>query len=389
MARVTAAATADRVTRPAHYPALDGLRGVAVLMVACGHAGYSGWLPLVVGCASTGVILFFFLSGFLMGSLYVPDASLSAISRGSLRYWLMFLLRRYVRVYPAFFFAPFVGYLLLLPGAPPDVAHAGSSGLSSLAGALKVALLQHNLGIYWTIKVELFFYRLYPFVIVAFILLGRRLWTLVAFLVWLALLNHFRHGVSGISWNVPVFSASGGYVAIFVAGMLAAMTAERVARRFTLSGKQWDFVAAVSLAAFFLSVLILAQFKPTQTESWQKEWLFAPILFALFVAVLHADGWVVRVLASGPARLLGRVSYSLYLTHIIAFTLVLRWLPAPFQGALTGALAVLVLTALYYCAIERPFVRLSRKIIVTGAGAAESGFGASLTHTTPAVGPAG
>ena len=51
-------------------------------MVAYGHAGYFGgkhpWVPLLSGCATIGVILFFFLSGFLMAHHYLPTAALGS-----------------------------------------------------------------------------------------------------------------------------------------------------------------------------------------------------------------------------------------------------------------------------------------------------------------------
>jgi peptidoglycan/LPS O-acetylase OafA/YrhL len=83
-----------------YYPALDGLRGLAALMVVYGDMGYVGWVPLVVGCASIGVVLFFFLSSFLMGHHYMPGASRGMPDKKDLRYWGAFLSRRLMRVYP-------------------------------------------------------------------------------------------------------------------------------------------------------------------------------------------------------------------------------------------------------------------------------------------------
>jgi peptidoglycan/LPS O-acetylase OafA/YrhL len=114
----------------------------------------------------------------------------------------------------------------------------------------------------------------------------------------------------------------------------------------------------------------MAWVRPTQAEVWQAAWLFAPLLFVLFVGLRHASGLVTRLLSSRVATLLGRVSYSLYLTHIIAFTLASRWFTGH-DDALTGGLAAAALAAVYFLAVERPFVRLSRRIVVS-AGEGES-----------------
>jgi peptidoglycan/LPS O-acetylase OafA/YrhL len=348
-----------------YYPSLDGLRGVAVLMVVYGHAGYRGWVPLVVGCATTGVILFFFLSGFLMASHYLPDDSLKTRPREALRYWLSFLARRFVRVYPPFFCAPVVGFLLLMPNLPPDFGHAASGVAEAFDRFIRLVTFQaKDPGIYWTIKVELTFYLLYPFLIAIFVFFRRSVWSLAAIFVGLAFLNHFRNGIGDLSWNVWLLSDEGGFIALFVAGVLTAVARERLPPLPRLKSRHWNALAGASLVVFFAAVGVLASFKPTWHQIWQKEWLFAPLLFVLFIALGRTDGAVSRLLSSRAGVMLGRVSYSIYLTHIIAFALVGRMLPH-FQNVLTGGLMVAAVATINYLAVERPFVRLSKRIRVS------------------------
>jgi peptidoglycan/LPS O-acetylase OafA/YrhL len=98
--------------------------------------------------------------------------------------------------------------------------------------------------------------------------------------------------------------------------------------------------------------------------SWQKEWLFVPVLFVLFTSLLCADGLVSRILASRPGVILGRMSYSLYLVHIIGFMIAKRWLPEELPGAIAAILVLVVLTPVFFVLFERPFVRLSKRIVV-------------------------
>src|ERR1700680_2156545 len=80
-------------------PELDGVRGLAILLVMLSH--FCVYLPLVPGTLSSyfirlnilswsGVDLFFVLSGFLIGGILIDN-------RDSPRYFSTFYLRRFCR----------------------------------------------------------------------------------------------------------------------------------------------------------------------------------------------------------------------------------------------------------------------------------------------------
>ena len=366
-------AAANNAPGATHYRSLDGLRGLAAAMVAYGHAGYFGgkhpWVPLLSGCATIGVILFFFLSGFLMAHHYLPTAALGIFSGRALKYWAAFVLRRFVRVYPPYFFAPIVGYLLLMPRMPPDFARATQfADLSVFEELIKVAAFKGELGIYWTIEVELFFYFLYPFAIILCLLIGRNARTLLALSLALMFLNHFHHDLAGLSWSVPLPGMWTGYLSIFLAGAFAAVVASKISG--AASGKPllWNTLALISFAAFALMVALVSRFSLPQASIWQLEWLFACLFLVMFVSLVRSHGIVARILSSRLCVALGRVSYSLYLIHIAAYYFAIKYLPGG-NRAILAVLALLLLTPAYYVLFERPFVRLSKRIAVN-AGAA-------------------
>src|SRR4051794_20690258 len=80
-----------------NVPALDGVRGLAVLIVVMSHCNFAG----MIGQGNIGVLLFFVLSGFVLtlpliehpDAIYRPD------------FLLRFALNRTLRIYPAFLVA--------------------------------------------------------------------------------------------------------------------------------------------------------------------------------------------------------------------------------------------------------------------------------------------
>ena len=89
----------DIYTTPRRLPALDGIRGIAVLLVLVSHADMTGDAPAIEWIARLGdfgVKIFFVLSGFLITTLLVDEHGRTgriAIGR--------FVARRAFRIFPA------------------------------------------------------------------------------------------------------------------------------------------------------------------------------------------------------------------------------------------------------------------------------------------------
>src|ERR671932_1664361 len=86
-------------SRPPRYPELDGLRGVAILMVVAYHYDLAPSL--------SGVDLFFVLSGFLLGGILLDKQEAP-------NYFKAFYARRFCRILPLYFVCLLV-FLILLP----------------------------------------------------------------------------------------------------------------------------------------------------------------------------------------------------------------------------------------------------------------------------------
>ncbi len=164
---VVASASSLDVRR--HITALDGIRGVAVLLVLIFHIFQAEPAPshplLRIGYAATlfgqtGVDLFFVLSGFLITGILFD-------TRSSRRYLLNFYGRRTLRIFPLYY-----GSLVLFLIALPRLVDFRATGLPSVwfwTFSTNVAVTQGfdpgGLGHYWTLAIEEQFYLVWPLVV--------------------------------------------------------------------------------------------------------------------------------------------------------------------------------------------------------------------------------
>ena len=130
--------------------ALDGMRGLAAMLVLFSHAEHYGYLtiPGGAGMGKIGVMIFFVLSGFLIGTLYSSkEFCLQEIQA--------YLAARLARVLPL--------YAVTLCGGVGLLLIFGHSGYAfdDLSGFLQNALLLKGTGVLWSIPVEIHFYLLF------------------------------------------------------------------------------------------------------------------------------------------------------------------------------------------------------------------------------------
>jgi len=149
-----------------HIPELDGLRGIAALMVLCHHLFFTSipsperWpapvalLSVLSHAGGNGVDLFFVLSGFLITSLLVLDRPRP--NRPSPYFYWNFYWKRVLRILPLYLVALAL-LLVFTPGAWPYA-------LLSLLFLANFSQLFHivSAGPFWTLAIEEQFYLLWP-----------------------------------------------------------------------------------------------------------------------------------------------------------------------------------------------------------------------------------
>jgi peptidoglycan/LPS O-acetylase OafA/YrhL len=174
----------DRLRLRGHVPVLDGLRGLAILLVLFAHFTPKGGHTLVgaivrgiASVGSTGVDLFFVLSGFLITGILLE-------AKGGAHYFRNFYARRTLRIFPLYYGVLFVCFVVVPLIHPPGEAErrvAREQGwlwlyAGNIRESLPHAYFPFNGGWiamdhFWSLAVEEHFYLVWP---LAVFLLGRR-----------------------------------------------------------------------------------------------------------------------------------------------------------------------------------------------------------------------
>ena len=150
-----------------YVPALDGLRGLAILLVLCHHLGKHLYPPLdgIFYLGWVGVDLFFVLSGYLITNILLN-------TKNNPRYYKNFIGRRTLRIFPLYYFALTIFFIFIAKGERfqyllDNQAYFWSytqNLLFAFDGWPRNKVLNHL----WSLAIEEQFYVLWPFVILFF-----------------------------------------------------------------------------------------------------------------------------------------------------------------------------------------------------------------------------
>ena len=344
--------------RLGHRPALDGIRGLAVVAVLASHTG-------VVGGGFLGVDLFFVLSGFLITSLLAEEhAATGRIS------FAAFYRRRALRLLPALSLLLVFSTVYALTVAPPAQSAVTLRGVgSSLVYASNLQIAAHGpyalgmLGHTWSLSVEEQFYIVWPALLLGMLAwLGPRrallpcIGALLAVTAWRTVL--YLHGADPGAIFVGSLTHADGLLAGSVLALARAggVRVPRLGRR--------SLQCAAACGAVAIAVMMLAFGSRADMLPWGYT--------AVALCGAAAVAWAVESRAPRnpltwrPLRAAGRWSYAIYLWNPVAISVVgLGWshgTPPPWvQLPLAGVITVAVAAASYRY-VERPFLRMRRAV---------------------------
>jgi len=360
---------ADHPTaQPGRIRALDGLRGVAALLVLAGHAAafllYESEKTLLTRTIQTsgvlGVDLFFVVSGFLITGILLDGRGDPAALR-------IFWWRRALRILPLA--VVYLGVLFLLarsPFAPSEYAHfEGWAFFLFFLGNIHMAAVgstPSELAILWSLAIEEQFYLLWPF-LVRSSSIGTLAIVSVVLVFGSPLLRYFSEGV------VQVHAAS--YLTPGRLDGLAGGAVLALIFRSTMWPRLQTTLGTLTPAAALLSLLILAgpAFGADPAPVFVRSWFTNLAWCGLVAGVLAKPGQLLaRLLQSGLLVWVGERCYGTYVWHVLLARIV--WSALRRFGIEAGVPARLVLwflvvgivVELSWRFLERPMILLSRRI---------------------------
>jgi peptidoglycan/LPS O-acetylase OafA/YrhL len=341
---------------------LDGLRGLAILLVgAChyfgstDHSSLGFWphhLLTLLGFGWSGVDLFFVLSGFLIGGILLD-------ARDSPRYFRTFYLRRAYRILPIYYFWIFLYVVIGAAGVWLLPRRSTISTKDFRVTPIYFVFLQNVInvssvfgrrwfGVTWSLAVEEQFYLLAPWLL-RWLTIRKLLYLLgfvivaapVARLLAILYLSHqyslpqfempFRADtlslgiLAAVAWRSEDFRS-------FVSKHARLLQRSLIYLSFLIAGLLWWLVRPAGLVTFTIGFSGLGLF----------------YMCLLLLAISQVDGFVARFVRAKWLRYLGGISYCVYLIHVtvneLAHALVLHAQPriSDLRGVAVTLIACLV-----------------------------------------------
>lgn len=347
-----------------NMPTLTSLRFFAALWILLFHlrihlgTKQSPWLELPLQAGPLAMSFFFVLSGFIL--------TVSCQGKDPCKDYGSYLLRRFARIYPLYLAYLFVAWPVIGFGASSADASFGSAALLGLADLTLVngwfpQLFSGGLGRdgTWSLSVELFFYLLFPFLLLHARQMGdRALLLATAWMVIIAAMGAIMgrylppHGSinEAVYYSLPIFR-----LPEFFAGVAYATWLLRAPAR-SPSG--------LALAMLGVTLVVFLLFFARLLPYVGNDLALIPFLLALLGYAMRSDGGLLhRFLSLRPLVFLGEMSFAIYVVQIITVGLYRQ--PGREPGWLGGAWGCFALTMLVAAAAHLSIEKPARKWILS------------------------
>ncbi len=377
----------QEVREAKHVPELDGIRGIAILVVLVSHFGSTAtsnnaslgrFLNEAFNLGWIGVDLFFVLSGFLITGILLD-------SKGSSRYFSSFYARRTLRIFPLYFLYVFVFFHVAMPVG--RLLHHGE--FVDTSGEIWYWLYLANwwngsghsikyLIHFWSLCIEEQFYFTWPLIVM---LASKRVLKAIC-VTFVVLSPALRFIFSAHASTPPLYLynftpfrlepiALGALVALLVREDAIPPLVERAMKYLWIPALLAFAGMAVYAGTTGLSSIVISRFGYTCVDL-----MFASFVF--FVAQSVRRNRKVNFLRNRALRSCGKYSYGMYVLHMpiviflsvpLAYVFSTIRLHRPISQVAVG---IAVGTALTYVAaliswnvLENPFLRLKKRFSAT------------------------
>jgi peptidoglycan/LPS O-acetylase OafA/YrhL len=301
-----------------YFPELDGIRAIAISLVLAAHYELVPFTP-----GGFGVTLFFFLSGYLITTLFFAEYRRSgaiSVKRFYARRWLRLMPSLLIFILVATIFYPVSRISVGSVPTPP------SQILAALFYMTNYYLLVHPsalaaevpLGICWSLAVEEHFYLIWPWLVRRTLRDPGLLCRLIAglclsVLAWRVFVRFGLHAPPEYTYMATDCRIDSILYGALLRALFESPWAKAVTKLFSSSSVR--FLAAAALGATF--AIRNDDFRETVRYSIQG---LALMPFFTVLLDVRPPGLIRQALASPPMVLLGKLSYSIYLFHLLART---------------------------------------------------------------------
>jgi peptidoglycan/LPS O-acetylase OafA/YrhL len=339
-----------------YFLELDSIRFLAFLLIFIHHTNDVS-IPLVSDIQRIGWIgvdIFLCLSAFLLTRLLNLELKIHGkLSIGK------FYVRRILRIWPLYFV--YITFILAATNifGTAEINYTRFATLATFTDNIATALYGFNpilaTGHLWTISYEEQFYLLLPF----FVLLAVRLETywsrrlVLVIVISIGLMTRKLLMTSNVSFQPAAWVLPITHFESVIAGILLAMNYRK------LFGKKSLFVI-LSITSF----IVLWLFPDPEIDdlhvliSYPIVAIFSFSLIALVVTQTPGQSLLLRVI-----RYLGKISYGLYVFHVLCLTLAYHFNPFRniFFDSLIALIACILFAALSFEIFEKKFLKLKQR----------------------------
>ncbi|HEX9199670.1 MAG TPA: acyltransferase [Acidobacteriaceae bacterium] len=344
---------------PAFIPAFDGLRGIAILAVVLYHCHprFQGtFLEPFIVWGWCGVSLFFVLSGFLITGI-ILDASTAP------HFYKAFFARRFLRIWPVYWMLLFLfyGFFPLVFRGPRatfhDITAAPWIFLLLFVQNLWHISLPGAIGPTWSLAIEQQFYIFWT--PIARRLPSRWLIPMAAAMLATSPLVRYFYG--------DRFSPT--HTLTHLDGLAIGSLIAIALRVTSWSPAAWKWISRAALAAGASGVVLMLHQGSAFTDTLLGIGFGGMLIAALIAQAAPRPNLYCRALTLEPLLFIGKISYGLYVTHILVFSVLGGYVDLPLDRfGIPGNIAVIIIrlaasigfATLMWYRFEKPVLNLKR-----------------------------
>lgn len=343
---------------------LDGLRACAIVLVICSHLLLTEiplWFRSIFeywNAGTVGVRLFFLISGFLIATLLNNELS----QTGRINF-AKFFMRRVLRIFPAYYFYLFVLTVLSIWG----IISIDSSAIVFALFYIQNLNAFQNTTVFpsswlvnhaWSLSVEEQFYILFPFLLkkIASVVtnhLFKSLMVMTMVCSFFRVLNYSFPEISLLTGGVFFMHCDFLFYGVVLAILLDRHREQLKKKLFRL--RYWLLLMATAILVLSSRV----EYYSALHFLVSGNLILFSNLYILLCFLLFPNSTLGHMLETKPLRLIGKLSYSLYIWQQLFLGSTDLWLTQKFLTAFpTNIFVIFICACCSFVFIEKPFLKL-------------------------------